>query len=101
MSLRHRDRIPAFGAGREHGLQVIRRGDLPLMLVSGGGSKSERLGMAQDTLFKAGQLGFMTLDVYAGGISYVEAIGLDESARKTVFGLIVGPVPSPADPEPC
>jgi hypothetical protein len=54
-------------AGHEHVLQVFRRAEGSIDLVSGAGAKRDGVGRSNDMLFKHGERGLMVVDYFADG----------------------------------
>lgn len=77
-----RPRVPAlYVAGHEHSLQVHRDEVGAYYLVSGAGSKSERVEPMPTTMMSVARPGFMRLDVHADGALRLAVFGVDAEQR--------------------
>ena len=78
---RNRGHVMAFASGHEHTLQILQTSGLPLLLVSGAGSKHGSVGKSGDTIFKAGHLGFLIVDVFPDRSAYIEVVDSENAGR--------------------
>ena len=83
-------------AGHEHVLQVFRRPDGSVYVVSGAGAKRDGVGKSEETLFKHGAIGLMAVDYFSDGRVLLRVLEpRDNAPAAEVFAIWV--VDDPAE----
>ncbi|TXE09734.1 phosphoesterase [Seonamhaeicola algicola] len=80
-----------FVSGHEHTLQYIEKGSIK-QIVSGSGAKESPVALGKDGLFSYGKQGFVELNIFKNGSSWVKYYGAENGEPTLLFEKEIFPV---------